>query len=80
MPSYNTQLSQCRCELPLESLFAAHVSDGVGQDTGVKRESPRPFHRSEVIALLSPDNEVGSNGIDLEQSLEVVVSSFEDVE
>ena len=62
------------------SLLAVHIPDGVGQDPGTRRESPRPFHRFEVIVLLAPDDEVGPNGINSEQSLEVVIPPVEDVE
>lgn len=61
-------------------LFAVHVSDGIEQDTGTWRKAPRPLHRFEVVVLLAPDDEVSSDGIDSEQSREVVVASVEDVE
>ena len=66
--------------IPEAGLLAVHVSDGIGQDTGIWREAPRPPHRFEVIVLLAADDEVGSNGTDTEQSREVVVASVEDVE
>lgn len=60
--------------------LAVHVSDRVGQDAGARRKAPRPFHRFEVVVLLAPDDEVGLDGIDAEQSLEAVVTAVEDVE
>ena len=61
-------------------LLTVHVPDGIGQNPGFFREPPRPSHRFEVIVLLSPDDEVGPDGIDPEQSFEVVIASVEDVE
>ena len=60
-------------------LLAVHVPDGIGQDAGTRRKASRPFHWLEVIVLLAPDDEVGIDGIDAEQSLEVVVAAVEDV-
>ena len=61
-------------------LLAVHVPDGIGQNAGSRRKSPRPFPWLEVVVLLSPDDEVGANRIDPEQSLEVIVSAVEDIE
>ena len=66
--------------IPEAGLLAVHVSDGIGQDTGIWGEAPRPPHRFEVVVLLAPDNEVGPDDIDPEQSFEVIVTTVEDVE
>ena len=60
--------------------LAIHVADCIRQDARSWRETPLPFHRSEVIVLLASDDEVGSDGFYRIQPLEVVVASIEDVE
>ena len=53
---------------------------GVGEDAGVLPKATLPKLGLEVIVLLAADDKVGSDILDVMKTLEVVVTTVEDIE
>ena len=63
----------------LSSHGVVHMTPGVGKDAGVLPKTTLPKLRLEVIVLLAADDEVGSDALNIGKTLEVVVTTVEDV-
>lgn len=64
----------------LHSQLAGHIADRIWPDAWFGRESALPFHRLEVVVVLSFYDEVCSDALDVMKALEVIATSIEDVE